>query len=764
MTASTMSHEVHGAEIGQRSAGRPLLVRSAPRRAGATVEVILELTRQRIGHSAKYRLERERAVRGLLQWLATFPGTDWQERWQATGSDTQGEMWGPQGPTGMAHAASKSGVTPLIALEVIRPSVAWLREATPPHMFIRCREVMEPEVFTRLQSAAETFTVALTARMLAMNMLTIVRIHTGQPIMAATPVDFDEVVQEWRKSGRMIHSVPLSWQLLQRAGGLVGEAADFRSRSFTSQRTPAELVACRGVKSAAVADLLVEYLTERSTSVDYTTLAGLARMLVKHFWVDIERHHPGQLDLSLSPEVAAAWKQRLKYLPDGRERADFFVHLMAVRSLYLDIAQWALTDPGRWARWVCICPVRENETAGQRKQKHRTRARIHQRTRTLAPLLPVLARSAQDYKQWAAAMFEKAAAVPEGQEFEFETHRYRRVIRRSCYSDGAARPSVVDLATGKTLRLHHIEEMAFWTWAFIEVFRLTGVRVEELVELNHLSIRRYTTPTGELTAILQIAPSKSDRERVLPVSPELASVLAAIVRRAKGSADTIPAVSRFDTSERLWGPRLPHLFQPNFGGPPQVLNTATLRSMLIAAARRADLRDVDGSELRFTPHDMRRVFATETVNSGLPLHIAQKLLGHLDLNTTQGYVAVYPEQIIQHYRDYLARRRETRPSEEYREPTAEEWNDFQEHFTLRKVALGTCHRPYGTPCVHEHACVRCPMLQIDPAQKPRLLAIEANTVERLDEARSMKWLGEVNALEESLRHIRAKRDQLSRTP
>ena len=56
------------------------------------------------------------------------------------------------------------------------------------------------------------------------------------------------------------------------------------------------------------------------------------------------------------------------------------------------------------------------------------------------------------------------------------------------------------------------------------------------------------------------------------------------------------------------------------------------------------------------------------------------------------------------------------------------------------------------------------MLQIDPAQKPRLLAIEANTVERLDEARSMKWLGEVNALEESLRHIRSKRDQLSRTP
>jgi len=49
------------------------------------------------------------------------------------------------------------------------------------------------------------------------------------------------------------------------------------------------------------------------------------------------------------------------------------------------------------------------------------------------------------------------------------------------------------------------------------------------------------------------------------------------------------------------------------------------------------------TKLRFTPHDMRRIFATETVNGGLPLHIAQKLLVRLDLNTTQGYVAVYRE-------------------------------------------------------------------------------------------------------------------------
>ena len=156
------------------------------------------------------------------------------------------------------------------------------------------------------------------------------------------------------------------------------------------------------------------------------------------------------------------------------------------------------------------------------------------------------------------------------------------------------------------------------------------------------------------------------------------------------------------------------------------------------------------------------MFSTETVNSGLPIHIAAKVLGHLDLNTTQGYVAVYPEEVIRHYRQFVDQRRDRRPSDEYREPTDAEWDEFRDHFSLRQVALGRCDRPYGTPCQHEHACVRCPMLRLSLSQVPRLLEIEANTSERLDEARRMRWLGEVAALEESLRHIANKKEQAER--
>src|SRR5450755_4779425 len=63
--------------------------------------------------------------------------------------------------------------------------------------------------------------------------------------------------------------------------------------------------------------------------------------------------------------------------------------------------------------------------------------------------------------------------------------------------------------------------------------------------------------------------------------------------------------------------------------------------------------------------------------------------------------AIYPEDVISHHRAFIARRRAQRPSEEYRDLTTGEWDEFLAHFELRKVALGVCGRDYGTPCAHE---------------------------------------------------------------
>jgi hypothetical protein len=57
-----------------------------------------------------------------------------------------------------------------------------------------------------------------------------------------------------------------------------------------------------------------------------------------------------------------------------------------------------------------------------------------------------------------------------------------------------------------------------------------------------------------------------------------------------------------------------------------------------------------------------------------------------------------------------------------------------------------CGRAYGTPCIHEHACVRCPLLRPDPNQKARLIEIQDNLKARLAEAKQRMWLGEVEGL------------------
>ena len=97
----------------------------------------------------------------------------------------------------------------------------------------------------------------------------------------------------------------------------------------------------------------------------------------------------------------------------------------------------------------------------------------------------------------------------------------------------------------------------------------------------------------------------------------------------------------------------------------------------------------------------------------------------MNIQTTRGYVAVFDEDVIRHYQQFLEHRRPTTRRRIPR-PTSDEWSEFQEHFDNRRVELGSCGRPYGTPCAHEHACIRCPMLSINPKMLPRRDELEAD--------------------------------------
>jgi hypothetical protein len=134
----------------------------------------------------------------------------------------------------------------------------------------------------------------------------------------------------------------------------------------------------------------------------------------------------------------------------------------------------------------------------------------------------------------------------------------------------------------------------------------------------------------------------------------------------------------------------------------------------------------------------------------------------MNLQTTQGYVAVFAEDIVASYQQFLNHRRTLRPQGEYGDVTAEEWAEFEEHFDKRKVELGNCARPYGTPCHHEHACIRCPMLQVNPKMLARLDELEKDLLLRRQRAMGEGWLGELEGIDQTLVFLRTKRDEVVR--
>ena len=128
----------------------------------------------------------------------------------------------------------------------------------------------------------------------------------------------------------------------------------------------------------------------------------------------------------------------------------------------------------------------------------------------------------------------------------------------------------------------------------------------------------------------------------------------------------MPLVIAYDIHERVWNPPMPLLFQRQIGIEHRPIPIHGIRALLNAALAGTRLTDASGNPLNFTPHDFRRLFITDAVMNGMPPHIAQLVAGHKDISATMGYKAVYPEEVINAHRAFIARRRATRPGEEYR--------------------------------------------------------------------------------------------------
>ncbi|WP_052425202.1 tyrosine-type recombinase/integrase [Streptomyces fulvoviolaceus] len=728
--------------------------------------------------TASNQRRRRRAAVLFLDWLEQQPGQTWQERWNASEiADDPRSDWrltvaswardagrtGTIGHDGLV-AAVTSGLGQLLYADVLRPPMSWL--VTSPIRFPLGREIprlRDPHGFATLAEQATTTGLSFDQRRHAIEQVSVILAAKGGTLADITVGDCLELIElrDRRKAEGAGHPGWGFYQLLHALGHFPPDAPTtlrMLDRRFGHQLSVEELVDQYALACRPVRDLLVAYLAEHRPRLDYASLKQLAYHLAKLFWKDLENHHPGIDSLRLPPDIATAWKSRtavktvIARTADGHQvetseaRADAATLLTTVRALYLDLSHWASEEPERWAAWAVPCPVRRTDI-GATKDAARRKSRMDQRTRERLPHLPALRRHVDNARVHAAALLKTADRTPPGETFSHGATS----LRRTRIATGSSRIWAEDPVTSTRRDLTREDGTAFWTWAAVEVLHATGIRIEELTELSHHSLVQYRLPsTGELVPLLHIAPSKNDLERLLVISPELADVLAAIIHRVRDAAGAVPLVVPYDVHEHEFTPAMPVLFQHRHGADARPISAGTIRRWITDAANGMGLTDASGALLDFKPHDFRRIFATEAIMNGMPPHICQLIMGHANINTTMGYKAVYPEEAITGHRAYLARRRDLRPSTEYRSPTDEEWEEFLGHFEHRKVSLGTCGRAYGTGCIHEHPCIRCPLLRTEPAQLPRLLEIRDNLLARIDEAREHGWLGEVDGLNVSL--------------
>ncbi len=751
----------------------------------ASIDRICKVVKERGGadNSTSWR-KRVAGARAILRYLACFEGRTWQQRWEASGLDagetpihalvgnsSVGLVYGNERDSGYALT---NGLRALFATRVIRPSLLAFRQSKffqYPDLF---REV---QADPKLDAYFDAVDKAQFGR--------IYRFHAKFDVCCALTTQgicFEDLSPEallyysveCRKHGLVPNSKKdstrfaalLAWDVLYDMGHFpAGTPPTMRGHIYQGQRSTEELVDRYPVKNQSIRQLLIDYLDRRRGDTDYSTLSNLCGVLVRQFWQNVEEVAPEQPDLNLSEDVYRRWREKAQLRKDGTPRLEFEATLLPIRSMYMDIHSWALEEPERWGPWAAPCPIPPRDLRGFGQRRRRVKQRIDERIRTRQPLLPHLVRHVDDRYCEARDLLHAATQVDLGEKFTHNGVTYQRTNSHAdqMHIDDEFTATVRVLNTqDDTVRpISQEEDARFWDWCIVEVLRHSGIRVEELVELTHTSIRQYERPNGEVVALLVIAPSKTEQERVIPMSAELFHVVATIIRRLT-KHEQIPLVSRYDVHEKVWTTPMPFLFQRTTGAVRRVMSPSTVTLRLKRACREIAETHPDFANISITAHDFRRLFATDLVNNGLPIHIGAALLGHLDIQTTRGYVTVFEENVVQHYQQWLANRRAERPEAEYRPVTDEEWTEFEAHFDKRKVELGSCGRPYGTPCNHEHACIRCPMLHINPKMIPRLNELEADLQGRRERAVAEGWLGEIEGIELTLRFLRDKRDEALR--
>lgn len=211
--------------------------------------------------------------------------------------------------------------------------------------------------------------------------------------------------------------------------------------------------------------------------------------------------------------------------------------------------------------------------------------------------------------------------------------------------------------------------------------------------------------------------SKMKAEQLFPLSARAAAVVGAQQQRVRAS---------WPAGTRWLFPRV----NANPDGAAS-FSYATLHSRLARWQHDIDLRDETGQPVRITAHRFRHTLGTRLINSGVPEHIVQKLLGHQSAQMTARYAHLHDTTLRAAFDRYCQQRVNIAGElldYDPDSPAADaEWVKHNLARVRDALPNGYCGRPPQQHCPHPNACLTCPDFQTTPEFLPTHRTQRANT-------------------------------------
>ena len=130
------------------------------------------------------------------------------------------------------------------------------------------------------------------------------------------------------------------------------------------------------------------------------------------------------------------------------------------------------------------------------------------------------------------------------------------------------------------------------------------------------------------------------------------------------------------------------------------------------------LHDEAGQPVTVTAHQFRHTLGTRLINSGVPQHVVQKLLGHASPHMTSHYAKIHDATIREEFDRYQAQRvnicGETIGYDPGSPAGSAEWVKHNLNRVRDSLPNGYCGRPSQQDCPHPNACLTCPDFQTTP--------------------------------------------------